>query len=143
MLIFLLGLVTPLASLKFAPRGAFALAFSTAVIFTMATIFAFNLGLIWIYVYPMLALVLSAIASLGVNFVSASYERERVRDIFSRFVSDSVVEAVLEESGGDGAKLGGKRVETTVMFTDLRSFTTFAEKLAAGTRHRGAEPLPH
>lgn len=130
MLIILLGLVTPLASLKFAPRGAFAIAFTTAVIFTITTIVGFYMGLIWAYVYPMLALVLSAIASLGVNFVSASYERERVRDIFSRFVSDSVVEAVLEESGGVGAKLGGKRVETTVMFTDLRSFTTFAEKLA-------------
>jgi adenylate cyclase len=122
-------LTTALASLRFNPRGAFGLALGTAFIFTLFTMVAFDAGWITIYVYPMLALVLSTVAALGVNFVSASYERERVRDIFSRFVSDSVVEQVLKESG-DGAALGGKRIETTVLFSDLRSFTTFAEKIS-------------
>jgi adenylate cyclase len=64
-----------------------------------------------------------------VNFLSAAFERERVRNEFSRFAPDSVVQQVLDQAG-DGNKLGGVRLEATLLFSDLRGFTTFSEKLA-------------
>lgn len=128
LLILLMGMVTPLASLRFDARGAFAVAIGSAIVFTIGTWVAFDFGWITVFVYPLLALTLTTIAAVGVNYVAASYERERVRDVFARFVSDKVVEQVLKESG-EGLKLGGKRINATVVFTDLRSFTTFSEKL--------------
>jgi adenylate cyclase len=57
-------------------------------------------------------------------------ERDRVRDVFARFLPETVVDEVLARSGGE-LRLGAERMVGTVMFTDLRSFTTFAETTPA------------
>ena len=54
-------------------------------------------------------------------------EQERVRSVFSRFVPEHVVEDVLERTDND-LRLGGSREVGTVMFTDIRGFTTFSEQ---------------
>jgi adenylate cyclase len=59
-------------------------------------------------------------------------ERERVRGVFARFVPETVVDQVLAQADED-LRLGGVRVTGTVMFTDLRGFTTFAERKPADT----------
>ena len=53
-------------------------------------------------------------------------ERSRVRDVFSRFLPEHVVDDVLERTDGD-LRLGGVTTVGTVMFTDLRGFTAFSE----------------
>src|SRR5262249_19706468 len=55
----------------------------------------------------------------------ADAERRRVHGLFSRFVPEAVVDEVLAQA--DGARLGGRAIEGTIMFTDLRGFTTFSE----------------
>jgi adenylate cyclase len=54
-------------------------------------------------------------------------ERERVREVFSRFVPEHVVDDVLERADED-LRLGGSRGVGTVMFTDIREFTAFTER---------------
>jgi class 3 adenylate cyclase len=58
----------------------------------------------------------------------ADAERRHVRDVFSRFVPEAVVEEVLAQT--DGARLGGRALDGTIMFTDLRGFTSFSETLS-------------
>jgi class 3 adenylate cyclase len=59
----------------------------------------------------------------------ADAERRRVHDLFSRFVPEAVVEELLTQTGG--ARLGGRALEGTIMFTDLRGFTSFSESRPA------------
>jgi adenylate cyclase len=54
-------------------------------------------------------------------------EQSRVRDVFARFLPESIVDEVLASSNGD-VRLGGVRLVGTVLIADLRSFTTFAEE---------------
>jgi len=57
-------------------------------------------------------------------------ERDHVRGVFARFLPESVVDEALERSDGE-PRLGGERMTGTIMFTDLRGFTSFAESTAA------------
>jgi len=79
-------------------------------------------------VYPVGALVLTTVGALVVSYVTTAFERERVRDLFSRFVPENVVDDVLARAG-EGLRIGGVQRDGTVMFTDLRGFTSFAESL--------------
>jgi adenylate cyclase len=127
-LIVLMGFAAPLASLRLGPIATIALALALAATFTVAVQIAFQHGRVVSFVYPLGALILSAAGALSVQLVTVAFERERVRDLFSRFVPENVVDQVLA-STGEGLRLGGVQREGTVMFTDLRGFTTFAETL--------------
>jgi adenylate cyclase len=128
LLILLFGFAEPLLNLRLDPRTAFLICLSGGFVYSLAVVLIFNIGYILPVTFPLLALALSMVASLGVNFLSAAFEKERVRNEFARFAPDSVVDQVLDEAG-DGNKLGGKRVVATLLFSDLRGFTTFSEKL--------------
>ncbi len=60
----------------------------------------------------------------------ADAERRYVRDVFSRFVPEAVVDQLLAQTGGS-VHLGGETAHGTIMFTDLRGFTTFSESRPA------------
>ncbi len=53
-------------------------------------------------------------------------ERDRVRDLLDKNVSPEVAAQLLR----DGAALGGEEREVTILFADLRGFTTLSEQLA-------------
>ncbi|MFP3868838.1 MAG: adenylate/guanylate cyclase domain-containing protein [Desulfobacteraceae bacterium] len=59
--------------------------------------------------------------------VDASLEKKRLRDeqraLFRKFASDEVADELLNS----GFSLGGRLVEATALFCDIRSFTTIAE----------------
>ena len=54
-------------------------------------------------------------------------ERERLRDAFGAFVDPALTERVLAE----GTDLRGEEVDVSIVFVDVRAFTTFAECAAA------------
>ena len=127
-LIVVLGFLCPLASLRLNLLWTLMLAIGAAVAFLAFTQLAFNQGWVVSFVYPLGALLASSVGAIAAHYLLAAFERERVRDVFSRFVPETVVEQVLSRTDGD-LRLGGVSLESTVMFTDLRGFTTFAETL--------------
>ena len=126
LLIVLLGAIAPIASIRLRLWGV-ALAVLAGLAYAVAAQVAFNAGLIVSFTYPIAAIVLSSVGSLAVHYVTEAFERARVRDMFSRFVPETVVGDVLDQA--DGARLGGVGRYATVMFSDLRGFTSFAEQL--------------
>jgi adenylate cyclase len=56
-------------------------------------------------------------------------ERKRIGQMFGRYVSPQVVTALL--ASPELPELGGQTRQISVLFSDIRNFTTFSEKLAA------------
>ena len=129
-LILVLGLLPALTGIRLSLRGTLILAIVGAAAFLVATQLSFNAGYVISFVYPFGALVVSSVGSIGAHYLLAAFERERVRDVFARFVPAAVVDDVLKRTDGD-LRLGGVNMEATVMFTDLRGFTSVSEALPA------------
>jgi adenylate cyclase len=125
-LIALMGVIAPLASYRLSPIRALALGLIAAALYLVCAQLAFNSGRIVPVLYPMIALGLSLVGSLLVYYVREAFIRRRVHDTFARFVPESVVGQVLARTDDD-LRLVGRGMEVTVMFSDIRGFTTFAE----------------
>ena len=130
LLVILLALIAPLASLRLSPFRAFAVAVAAGALYAVVVQFAFNQGLVVAFVYPMIALAVSTVGCVALSSVLEAFERERIRDLFGRFVPEQVVDEVLARTS-DGLHLGGELRVCTMMFTDLRGFTTFSESRPA------------
>ena len=129
-LIVAFGFLAPVASLRLRFVTTILLAVTVGVGFTVATQAAFEQGWVLPFTYPLGALVLSTIGAVGTHYSIAAFERERVRDVFSRFVPEQVVSQVLARTDRD-LRLGGVDVVGSLMFTDLRGFTSFSENIEA------------
>ena len=89
-LIVCLGCVVPLASLRMRPLFAVGTGLFFAALFIPGVlIFAFDEGKVASFVYPLAALILSTVGAIAVHYVVTAFEKERVRDVFSRFVPEA------------------------------------------------------
>ena len=130
LLIVLMGALTPLSSLRVRPWRALLDALAAAVVFTLVTQLAFNSGWILSFVYPLLALALGTLGTLAILYLSEAIERQRTHDVFSRFVPADVVEQVMARTD-ENLRLGAVERDCTVLFSDLRGFTSFSENQPA------------
>ncbi len=129
-LIILLALLVPAVSMGNKVWISMTSAALAAVGFAVAAQLSFDHGWILSFVYPLAALALSTTGTLGVHIVLTAFERETVRGVFSRYVPEAVVKDVLKRTDSD-LRLRSEEVYGTVMFTDLRGFTSASEHLPA------------
>ncbi|HUQ05799.1 MAG TPA: adenylate/guanylate cyclase domain-containing protein [Kofleriaceae bacterium] len=61
-------------------------------------------------------------------FADVERHNRFIRGVFGRYVSDEIVDDLLERP--DGLTLGGERRTVTVLMADVRGFTTLSERLA-------------
>ncbi len=74
------------------------------------------------------ALGIGFLTTLGLRLTGEERERARLKKMFGRYVSDDVVKVLTE---GERPDLAGEAVQVTVLFSDIRNFTTISEKLNA------------
>lgn len=61
------------------------------------------------------------------KYFTEERKKQELKGTFAKYVSPAVVDEILKDPGN--IELGGKKMELTVMFSDVRGFTTISEKL--------------
>jgi adenylate cyclase len=130
LLIVALGAVGPLLGLRGWVARALLVSLAAAALYAVAVQVAFDSGRIVAFVDPLAALTVGIVGTLAVVYLTEAFERQYARTIFSRFVPPDVVDEVLARTDDD-LRLGGLERVCTVMFTDLRGFTSFSESQPA------------
>lgn len=67
--------------------------------------------------------------TVAVKYVLEEKNKKFVRAAFSKYVAPAVVDAIMKNP--EKLTVGGERRDLTIMFSDIRSFTTFSERLDA------------
>lgn len=125
--VFLVALLVALAvaftRIWFSPIAAIGF----LVLFFFIAFRRFDGGFVMNLVYPTIAVVLSFLAALAVRYFTEVRERRFVQSVFSRYLASDVVNEVLASPEGAMATLAGAARPMTMLFADLRGFTSASE----------------
>lgn len=118
----LVGLMAAL--LPFAPAAA-----GTALVMAGWTWFALSVfkGGLWVgMAAPLLAMAVALFSGTAYQYFVEGREKRKVKRLFGRYVSKDVYDQLLRNP--ELAVLGGRRRDMTVLFSDIRGFTSVTEK---------------
>lgn len=85
-------------------------------------------GLLLAVVYPLFTILVVFVAVTVLRFMTEEKQAKEVRAMFSSYVSPRIVEELIKDP--TKAKLGGQRKELTMLFSDVKGFTTLCEQHA-------------
>ncbi len=119
-----LGIVLP----KLGARSAFIIFIVLLCAYIGGNFYAFvNRGYWLTIIYPLFSLLAIYITITLYRYMTEEREKKKVRVAFQYYMTSSVVNEVLKNP--EKLKLGGDKKVLTVLFSDIRSFTTISEKM--------------
>ncbi len=110
-----------------------ALGFAILVTAAMGSVYGFiqafiNQGYLGNVFLVVGSVVLVAILTLTLRAIYEEYRRRKLRTAFNQYLSPEMVRRI--DASGSGPALDGQKTEISVMFMDVRGFTTLSEALA-------------
>jgi adenylate cyclase len=96
----------------------------TSVVGTSWFLYAYQRLLID-FTYPLMSSLLIYLTLVFSSYVREQAQRRQIRSAFSQYMSPALVEQVAQSP--EKLKLGGEEREMTIMFSDVRGFTTISE----------------
>lgn len=96
------------------------------ILYTGAVALLFGRGLIINFLHLHFSWLMTTVSLFSYRFLILDKEKRQIRNLFSKYVSQDVLRELLKNP--EAVQLGGEEKEVTVLFSDIRSFTTLSEK---------------
>jgi len=126
--IFALSVLTSLILWRLKLPLATILSLSLIAAYPVIAIFRFDSGTVYSLLYPESSVILTYFTIIGVYYIIEARQRKWVSSVLGKYVSDEVAKQILEK-GEEALNLKGKKKTVTILFSDVRGFTSMSEKM--------------
>ncbi len=124
------GLILALSLPFLAPLWQLCCTMAVAGALLLGNLFFWKQGLVLSLAMPLILTALLATCNLAYGFLFESRSRRQLKGMFGQYVPPQIVEEMSENP--NKYSFDGETRELTVLFADIRGFTTLSETLAAG-----------
>jgi adenylate cyclase len=126
-----LGAIAALALPRMNLRWGLVVTLVLAFAYALSVWTAFDRGWVLALLNPLVLVALVFVVNLAHRVTSEAMARREVRDLFGRYISHEVATELVERADRGDLRLGGELRQITVLFADLRGFTSLSERRSA------------
>lgn len=128
LIIIITGIFLSIAIPRMRPLYATLLTIAVILVFIMTNDIIFNYWRIWAAeVYPIFSMLLVAAIVTTFQFMTEEKKKREIKGAFSQYLNPELVNLLMKNP--ERLKLGGEEKRLTVLFSDIRGFTTISEGL--------------
>lgn len=128
LLVFLTIIVFILIA-KFSFFKSLGILIAIAILYMVFTAICFMNGIAPNVITPLAIQLITMIFGYSYRFILEGRNKEKIKQAMGKYLSQDIMQNVVKNI--DDIKLGGKKAVVTVLFADIRGFTSISEKLTA------------
>ena len=98
--------------------------------YLVASFSVFDRGYILDLFYPLLLLPVVFVSNALYMVVAEQSDKRFVKGLFGRYISPQIAKEIVSRADAGDLRLGGEQREVSVLFADIRGFTTISEQLS-------------
>jgi len=128
LLLFGLAILVILPAVRLRFFHSMLLVLTVLVVYGFLTLFLFIRANLWIELFaPILTIFISYFTVVSHRYLTVEKDKKIIKKQFAHYLSPEVVNEL--QKNRDELALGGKRMVATTFFSDIKNFTTVAEKM--------------
>ncbi len=128
-IIFILGFITYVLIYRFAFLKSLTLICLLGILYYMFAVFCYKNNYAINVITPLAIQLVTMVFAYSYRFILEGRNKEKIKNAMGKYLSQDVMKDVVKNI--DDIKLGGKRANVTVLFADIRGFTSMSEKMSA------------
>lgn len=129
LIIVVLTILTLIIILNFAFLPSLLMLISISILYFVICLICFNNNIIPYVITPLAVQLSTMIFGYSYRFILEGKNKEKIKNAMGKYLSQDIMKNVVQNI--DDIKLGGKKANVTVLFADIRGFTSMSEKMTA------------